>query len=317
MLRLPMNNKQKRAWLLGTIVLSSLTIAFSNTESYAAGTTENQIAQKSQANEAITENTETKSDIANPKKQTKESEKNEESIPEAEDATYNNDPLEKFNRVVFVFNDTLDIYLIKPVAELYNAIIPKPLNQGIHNFFNNLGQIPIVVNDLLQFNFYQGAKDTSRFVINSTMGIGGLFDMATRMNLPYFQNDFGLTLATWGYRDSSYLVLPFLGSNTIRDGIGLSVDYFAFSVYPYVEPQSRRYQLLGLFYIDHRANLLQFEPILEEAAIDKYVFMRNAYMQHRTYQIEQIKHIGFKDGKKSEGMIEASSISSTDNNVHS
>src|SRR5579885_556157 len=192
--------------------------------------------------------------------------------PAEDGGQYSKDPLEKFNRAMFTFNDKFDTYLLKPIATFYNTIMPKPLNQGIHNFFNNLGELPTIANDLLQFNFYQMTSDLWRFGINTTLGIGGLFDIATRMNIPYFQNDFGLTLAYWGYQDSSYLVLPFLGSNTIRDGIGIPVDYFEFSVYPYVQPQSRRYQVLGLFFIDHRANLLQFEPVLEEAAVDKYVF---------------------------------------------
>lgn len=223
-----------------------------------------------------------------------------------DEETYNKDPLEKLNRVIFIFNDKLDFYLIKPVAQLYNAIIPKPLNKGIHNFFNNLGELPTIANDLLQFNFYQTVKDVSRFGINTTMGIGGLFDIATRMHLPYFQNDFGLTLARWGYKDSSYLVLPVLGSNTIRDGIGIPVDYFEFSIYPYVRPQSTRYQLLGLFMVDLRASLLQFEPVLEEAAIDRYVFMRNAYMQHRAFQIEQVKHLSYKERKTNQNLTELS-----------
>ena len=206
------------------------------------------------------------------------------------------DPLERFNRAMFMFNDKLDYYLIKPVAEIYNDIVPRPLNKGIHNFFNNLGEVPTIINDFLQFNFFQGFRDIARFSINSTIGIGGFFDLATRMQLPYFQNDFGLTLARWGYKDSSYLVLPVFGSNTIRDGIfGLPVDYFEFSVYPYIRPQSTRFQLLTLFMVDHRASLLQFEPVLEEAAIDKYVFMRNAYMQHRAFQIEQVQHLSFKE----------------------
>jgi phospholipid-binding lipoprotein MlaA len=217
---------------------------------------------------------------------------NEENATQLPD---NKDPLEKFNRAMFKFNDAFDIYFMKPIAELYNAIMPKPLNKGVHNFLNNLNELPIIANDLLQFNFYQMSKDVSRLVINTTMGIGGLFDMASRMHLPYFQNDFGLTLARWGYKDSSYLVIPFLGSNTIRDGIGIPVDYYGFSVYPRITPDSRRYALLGLFFVDYRANLLQYESVLEEAAIDKYVFMRNAYMQHRAYQIEQLKHLSFKD----------------------
>jgi phospholipid-binding lipoprotein MlaA len=221
----------------------------------------------------------------------------------ADETAYNKDPLERINRVMFVFNDKLDFYLIKPVAQLYNAIIPKPLNKGIHNFFNNLGELPTIANDLLQLNFFQMTNDTARLIINSTMGIGGLFDIATRMRLPYFQNDFGLTLARWGYANSNYIVLPVFGSYTIRDGLGIPVDYFAFSVYPYVNPQSTRYQLLMLFMVDHRANLLQFEPVLEEAAIDRYVFMRNAYMQHRAFQIEQVKHLGYKEHRESAAQV--------------
>jgi phospholipid-binding lipoprotein MlaA len=205
------------------------------------------------------------------------------------------DPYEAYNRKTFVFNDALDRNILQPVARFYNKIMPKPLNKGIHNFFLNLNTLSTVGDDFLQFNFYQMTKDTYRLVINSTLGFGGLFDIATRMHIPYFQNDFGLTLAKWGYKNSSYLVLPILGSNTIRDGIGIPVDYFEFSVYPYVRPQSTRYQLLGLFMVDHRAHLLQFEPVLEEAAIDRYVFMRNAYMQHRAFQIEQVKHLSYKD----------------------
>lgn len=236
------------------------------------------------------------------------SEKAEDAIDEDLDQESEvKDPLEGFNRAMFTFNDKLDIYLIKPIAQLYNAIMPKPLNQGVHNFFNNLGEVPTIANDLLQLNFYQMSKDVARLAINSTLGIGGLFDMATRMHLPYFQNDFGLTLAYWGYKDSSYLVLPFLGSNTIRDGIGIPFDYFEFTVYPYIKPQSTRYQLLALYVVDHRANLLQFEPVLEEAAIDKYVFMRNAYMQHRTFQIEQVKHLSFKDRNLDSQAVEVSS----------
>ena len=113
--------------------------------------------------------------------------------------------------------------------------------------------------------------------------------------------------ARWGYKFELSGASTF-GSNTIRDGvIGLPVDYFGFSVYPYIEPQSTRLQLLALFMVDHRANLLQFEPVLEEAAIDRYVFMRNAYMQHRAFQIEQVKHLGYKDRNQNQDSAEASS----------
>lgn len=205
------------------------------------------------------------------------------------------DPYQGFNRAMFHFNDWLDHYLLKPVATLYNKIMPRPLNEGIHNFFLNIGELPIMADDLLQLHFYQFANDFWRFTVNSTVGIGGLFDIATRIQLPYYSNDFGLTLATWGYENSNYLVVPFFGPSTIRDGIGWSVDYFYFSVYPYIHPASTRYSLYVLGYVDARAQLLRYQPVFDEAAIDKYVFMRNAYMQHRKYQIEQNRHRGCCD----------------------
>src|SRR5579862_6706768 len=119
------------------------------------------------------------------------------------------DPLQKFNRAMFSFNDFLDKYILKPVATVYNKIMPRPLNQGVHNFFNNIGELPIMANDVLQLHFYQFANDFWRTGINTTIGVGGMFDMASRMQLPYYTNDFGMTLARWGYANSTYLVLPF------------------------------------------------------------------------------------------------------------
>lgn len=215
--------------------------------------------------------------------------------PSSPEQTVTKDPYEGFNRAMFSFNETIDKYLMKPISRFYNAIMPKPLNQGIHNFFNNLGNLPTIANDVLQANFFQATNDLWRLGINTTIGIGGLFDIAERMQLKPYSNDFGLTLARWGFKNSNYLVLPFFGSNTLRDGIGIPVDYFAFSIYPYINPPSTRYELYGLGVIDRRAYLLQYQPILEEAALDKYVFMRNAYMQRRAYQIEQNNHRSYAD----------------------
>lgn len=202
-----------------------------------------------------------------------------------------NDPYEGFNRAMFNFNERLDEAVLKPVATFYNVIVPKPLNRGIHNVFNNLGNLPTIANDLLQVNFHQAANDFWRFGINSTVGIGGLFDVATTLQLPAYNNDFGLTLARWGYEQSNYLVLPFFGPSSIRDGISLPVDYFAFSIYPYIGQDTIRYGLYSLGVIDRRARLLQYQPILEEAAIDKYTFVRNAYRQHRSYQVSTLNNV--------------------------
>ncbi len=197
------------------------------------------------------------------------------------------DPYEKFNRAMFNFNDHLDRWILKPIATLYNKILPTPLNKGIHNVFNNIQTVPTIVNDVLQFNFYQATNDMWRLGINSTIGIGGLFDVATRIHLPAYQNDFGLTLAHWGYKQSNYLVLPFWGPSTPRDGIGMPIDYYAFSVYPWIQPRAVQYGVYALSVVDARAQLLRYQNVMDAAAFDKYVFVRNAYMQRRAFQVQQ------------------------------
>lgn len=205
------------------------------------------------------------------------------------------DPLEKYNRVMFHINDGLDHLILKPVATFYNMIMPKPLNEGVHNFFNNIWEVTSVVNDLLQFNFYQALSDSWRFGINTTLGVGGIFDVAARMGLPQFNNDFGLTLASWGWEDSTFIVWPLFGPSTIRDGIEIPVDYYYFSLYPYVQPPSVAWQLYFLNVVDKRAQMLKFQNVLEEASFDKYVFVRNAYLQRRSFQIKQVNHLGVED----------------------
>lgn len=205
------------------------------------------------------------------------------------------DPSENFNRAMFRFNEKVDDYIARPVGEFYNKIMPKPLNMGIHNFFNNIDTLPTIANDILQVNIYQMANDMWRFGVNTTVGVGGLFDMASRINLRYYTNDFGMTMAAYGYEDSSYLVLPFWGPRTWRDMIGMPVDFFAFSIYPHIEPQSVSWQLYGLSVVDWRAQALRYQNVMEEAAIDKYVFMRDAYMQRRAAQIRENQHLGYDE----------------------
>jgi phospholipid-binding lipoprotein MlaA len=200
---------------------------------------------------------------------------------------HSQDPYESFNRAMYHFNDQLDQFILKPVATIYNKMTPKPLNKGIANFFNNLDTLPTIANDLLQAKFHQAANDLWRLAINSTIGIIGFFDIATTMKLKRHQEDFGLTLARWGYKQSRYLVLPFFGPSTIRDGIGIPVDYFVFSIYPYIQPDTTRYGLYALGVVSRRAQLLQYQPVFDEAALDRYVFMRDAYLQRRAHQMEQ------------------------------
>jgi phospholipid-binding lipoprotein MlaA len=197
------------------------------------------------------------------------------------------DPYEKLNRTIFKFNETIDDAFIKPIAKTYNALTPSPLNTAIHNAFNNLSEMPTVINDLLQFNFYQATSDGWRFAVNTTIGVGGILDVAEKIGLNKHYEDVGLTLAKWGWVDSNYFVIPFLGPSTIRDTICL-VPYYYMTIFPYIHPWwPKRYLLLGLRYIDIRAHLLRFEKVYEEIAIDPYVFMRSAYLQRRAYLMKE------------------------------
>lgn len=205
------------------------------------------------------------------------------------------DPYETYNRHTFAFNDALDRNILQPVARVYNKLMPKPLNKGIHNFFLNLNTLSTVGDDFLQFNFYQMTNDAWRLVINSTVGIGGLFDVASRMDLKFYENDFGMTLATWGYRKSNYFILPFYGSHTFRDALSLPVDYYALSAYRFISPPRVGYAIYAVSVVDYRAQTLKYNDLLDAAALDKYVFVRNAYMQRRAYQLEENKHLGLRD----------------------
>jgi phospholipid-binding lipoprotein MlaA len=201
------------------------------------------------------------------------------------------DPLEKMNRAFFKFNDFFDNYFLKPTSELYSKIMPKPLAKGVSNFFSNIDMVPTVLNDLLMGNFYQATSDTWRFAVNTTIGIGGLFDVASHIGLEPNTEDFGLTLAKWGWTDSAYLVIPFMGPSTIRDGAGSPVNYYVLSVYPYIKPNSAQYGLYALGVVSRRADLIHYQEVLDSVAIDKYIFMRDAYLQRRNYLIQRNKEL--------------------------
>lgn len=247
--------------------------------------------------------------------QTTVAQNSQEEVENALPLETHNDPYEGFNRAMFVFNDKLDIYFLKPLATLYNAVIPKPLNQGINNFFVNLNLLPTIANDILQFHFQRMLNDTWRFGINSTIGVAGLFDVGSRIGLKYHHNDFGLTLATWGWGHSNYLVLPFFGPRTVRDMFEVPVDYYAFSVYPYIHSATISYSLYGLSVMDQRAQLLQYQPLFEEAAIDKYVFIRNAYLQRRTFEIEQAKQKDELISKKNQAEVNNKNVNNEENST--
>jgi phospholipid-binding lipoprotein MlaA len=201
------------------------------------------------------------------------------------------DPYEPFNRVMFRFNDAFDKVILKPVATLYSKIMPKPLAKGISNFFSNIDTVPTVINDVLQMNIYQATSDAWRLTLNTTVGIGGLFDVASEMGLERNSEDFGLTLARWGYQLSNYLVIPFLGPSTVRDTVAWPINYRFMTIYPFIHPTRARYELYVLSVVSKRADYLRFQEVMQQAAIDKYVFIRDAYMQRRAYQIERNKQL--------------------------
>lgn len=195
------------------------------------------------------------------------------------------DPWESFNRSIYTFNDTFDKAIARPVAEAYQTVTPDFMETGISNFFSNLDDVVVFVNDLLQFKFEQAAADLSRFVYNTTFGLLGFIDVATHMELPKHDEDFGQTLAAWGLGDGAYLVLPFLGPSSVRDATGLVVDLSYLDPVTSVEDDEARWSLIALRAIDRRADLLEATRIMEKSGIDPYVFMRNAYYQVRENQI--------------------------------
>lgn len=198
------------------------------------------------------------------------------------------DPYEQFNRKMYRFNTTFDRFILKPPATLYRAIVPAPIRKGINNFYLNLDLIPTVGNDLLQAEGKWAIRDTWRFAINTTLGIGGILDVAQKFSLPYHSNDLGLTLAKWGDKKSPYLMLPLLGPSTIRDGAGWLFQFALYSPYVYINDDAAIYSLLALRFIDLRSQLLDTETLMDQA-LDKYSLIRDAYLQHRNYLISGVE----------------------------
>ena len=194
------------------------------------------------------------------------------------------DPLEGFNRGVYKFNDVADKAVIKPVAKGYKAIAPTPVRIGINNFFNNLRSITYVLNNLLQLKFANAFSEAGRFDINTTFGLAGFIDVAGMDKIPVHKEDFGQTLGHWGVGTGAYLVLPFLGPSTIRDTTGLIVDTISSDPITYTHNIGEirlHNQLRTAQFLDKRTELLDASDIVDEASLDPYAFMRDAYLQHR------------------------------------
>lgn len=180
---------------------------------------------------------------------------------------------------MFAVHEGVDTVL-KPVAKGYDEVTPDPVKTGIGNFFGNLADVWIAVNNLLQGKLTEGASDVGRFLVNSTVGILGLIDVASEIGLDKHDEDFGQTLGYWGVGDGPYLFWPVIGPRNVRDTLGFVVDVSADPV-GHLEDVSARNTLIGVRLIDYRASLLPADKVVEEAAFDKYNYLRNAYFQNR------------------------------------
>ena len=202
----------------------------------------------------------------------------------ASKGTNPDDPFESINRKTHAFNMAFDSVLLRPAAKVYKWAITSFVRAGINNAYNNVNMLPTIANDLLQAEGNYAIKDTWRFIANSTFGIAGFIDVASTFSLPPHSNDSGLTFAKWGDKKSPYIVIPLLGPSTIRDGMGMMFDYALFTPYPYIRSNGVLYGLLGLRYVDLRSQMLETDRLLAEG-LDKYTFIRDAYLQHRNYLI--------------------------------
>ncbi|WPC03516.1 VacJ family lipoprotein [Pseudomonas benzenivorans] len=191
------------------------------------------------------------------------------------------DPWEGFNRAIFRFNDTLDTYALKPLAQGYQTVTPDFIEDGVHNVFGNLGDVGNLANDLLQGKFHDAGVDTGRVIFNTTFGLLGFFDVATQMGLQRNDEDFGQTLGVWGLGNGPYIVLPLLGPSTVRDATGKIPDAYL-EPYPYMGHVPTRNLTRGVDVIDTRASLLSAEKLISG---DKYLFVRNAYLQNREFRM--------------------------------
>jgi len=196
------------------------------------------------------------------------------------------DPLEPMNRVVYKFNDGLDKVVIKPVARVYKTVLPQFVRTGVTNFFNNLYDVLVALNNLLQGKLPEASSDVGRVAVNTTVGIGGLIDVATKIGLEKHDEDFGQTLGRWRINDGPYLQIPLFGPSSFRDGLGRFVDFKLDPIYwLWYHDVATRNSLWALDIVNTRANLLDATELLQNAALDPYEFQRDAYLQRRRSQV--------------------------------
>ena len=197
--------------------------------------------------------------------------------PEARDPR---DPWQGFNRAVFKFNTDFDNAFMKPAAQAYQFITPEVVDEGVTNFFNNIADVTSAVNNALQFKLSRAGNDVGRVVVNTTVGFAGFFDVASNLGLPSYKEDFGQTLGYWGIAPGPYFVMPILGPSSVRDAFGFGGDVVLDPFFS-LENDKIYWGFIALRAVDRRADLLAAGELLNEAAIDPYAFLRDAYLQRR------------------------------------
>jgi len=207
-----------------------------------------------------------------------------------------------------IFNRTVDKAVMRPVARGYKAIIPAFIRKGVHNFFSNLFETQVFLNDVIQLRLEDAMHTAWRFTVNSTAGVGGLFDVAKNTGLPHRDNDLGATFYHWGWRESQYTVTPIFGPATTRDSIGFTIEDFVLTPFILINNKVVRYSLSALDRISHRTQLLKAEPTLD-TALDPYVMVRNAYFQKRN---RLLKGKDGANGDEEDGRDEATKSSDSD-----
>ena len=195
------------------------------------------------------------------------------------------DPYENFNRSVFSFNEFMDEKLFEPVTKGYQRFVPELIREAISNFFSNLNDVTVIINDILQFKFAQAISDITRFILNTTIGLLGLVDVATGAGLEKHNEDFGQTLGVWGFGSGPYLVTPFFGPSSFRDVSALVIDGILINPTSQLNNTTPRMGLMSLNYIDFKVEYLQAMEMVGEASFDEYEFLKNAYFQKRYSQI--------------------------------
>jgi len=225
-------------------------------------------------------------------------------------STHNpDDPLEGFNRSMFKFNDELDKVALKPAATAYHDYLPSFVQTGVGNFFGNIGDVWTMVNNFLQGKVEDGTNDFMRVAVNTVFGFGGVLDIASEAGIPKHKEDFGQTLGKWGVGSGPYVVLPFFGPSTVRDTAALPVDIYG-DPWTYTTPVDVRNTGEVVRVVEQRAALLNASNLLEDAALDRYEFVRSAYLQRRESQVDdgKVKDLPPDDGDEGDQGAPAPSV---------